>query len=118
MCPRPCGVLATECEGVDLNAVDQDGKTDVQFAIDSKHWDLVLFFCRECGASMKGVNLPGPAQAGHLEIVRFLAKECEGVDLNAVDSNQRTALHLASSAGNLEMVRFLATECEPSHKPS
>lgn len=47
------------------------------------------------------------AKNNRLEVVNFLLDNLDNVDLNAVDIERQTALHLAAVGGHIEIVQKL-----------
>ena len=47
---------------------------------------------------------------GHLEIVKFLVKDCEA-DVNKTNKWDKTPLHYAAEEGRIDVVQFLVQDC-------
>ena len=78
----------------------------INIAADRGHLEFCRFFAKVSVTKSYKVSLLLSAQAGHLEVSKFLHEEIE--DKNSLRTNQFiTAQHLAAKNGHLEIYKFL-----------
>ena len=99
--------LIEDC-GTDVNVKSRDGWTPLHYAAKFGDVDIVKFLLNN-GAKIYNYDphvLNVAANGGHLNLVKFLIKDC-GADINVKDNDGWTPLHFAAAFGSLDIVKFL-----------
>ncbi|TMW69653.1 hypothetical protein Poli38472_001809 [Pythium oligandrum] len=97
--------------GLDVNAVDDFGRSALHFAVKGKNLDIVEYLVKEHGQDVKAVGMNGitllhtACEAGSLEIVKFLLER--GLDVSTAAADGWTGFHYAIESGNLELAEYL-----------
>ncbi len=106
-----CGIARLLIDnGVDVNAVNEDGVTAIRMAIFNGHQDLVQLLIENgadvCAADQDGVTaIQAAAMHNRTEIVRLLIEN--GADVNAAGKGGLTAMQIALSDNRKELMRVL-----------
>ncbi|TFK19421.1 ankyrin, partial [Coprinopsis marcescibilis] len=101
-------------EGVDFNLTGRWGETALYAAVLNRHTGVVEVILSRRGVDVnraiatwhKDTPLARASCSGQLHIVQLLL-EVEGIDVNAVDADQKTALMLAVQEGHHNIVKVL-----------
>ena len=95
-------------EGVDIDIVDNKGRTALMFAIYTGHTKIAkLLIGAGINSSINGITeLMIAAYIGDIGHVKRLI-EIDNADLEAYDSHRRTAVMFGTLGGNIEVVEFL-----------
>ncbi len=109
-------VLSQEGASVDVNAVDEDGRTLLHWASGAGHLEVVEYLLSVFGASVSAntadeegwTPLLSACSAGRLGVARRLASA--GARGEARTSSGGTALHFASSKGHADVAAFVAQQ--------
>ncbi len=102
--------LLLTTKGLDVNAIDRDGRTALHWASLGGHIDIVECLV-EHGANVAEKDkynytlLHWAAQGGHAGVVKYLVEH--GANVNAKSKYGITALHWASLGGHIDTARYL-----------
>ncbi|GMH42769.1 hypothetical protein BSKO_10688 [Bryopsis sp. KO-2023] len=101
-----------------VNVKDIYGGTPIMDALRHKHHEIVMFL-RHHGASLHPDKIKSDlfkaAAEGDVNHVQLLVQT--NVDLNALDHNCRSILHIAAARGHLDLVQYLCLRPEVQKSP-
>ncbi|GMN38168.1 hypothetical protein TIFTF001_007403 [Ficus carica] len=102
-------VSAMVDSGADVKHRDSDGRSLLASALDSGNFDifkiLIASGC-EIDNSIDRV-LHEAAAKNRVDLIEILCKSRSRIDVNSVDSINRTAIHVAAARGHVEALKFL-----------
>ena len=106
--------LLLTAPGIDVNKVDNEGKTPLYVASWKGHSEVVSLMLAKEGVNMNQAMNDGStplfiaSQKGHTEVVRLMLT-APGIDVNKADNEGKTPLYIASrnNNGHLAIIRLL-----------
>lgn len=94
--------------GADVNGKDSDGKSMISTAIRGGDVEVLkILIASSCGVDNSVDRVLHEAAAlNRLDLMRVLCAGFKGFDVNSVDSNGRTPIHVAAVKGYVEVIKF------------
>jgi len=94
-------------QGADVHIKDKKHKTALVYAIEKNRIKVIMYLSEKANKTEvkeEDDELFSAAKEGDMDLVAY---QLSRRDINSVDKDGKTALHIASEAGQLEMVAFL-----------
>ncbi|KAE9460525.1 hypothetical protein C3L33_07540, partial [Rhododendron williamsianum] len=107
---HPYFVSALIDAGADVNNRDSEGKSVASLAVRKGDVDSVRIILTESGFKIDNsmdTLLHNAAAVDRVDIMEVLCLGFQDIDVNSVDSNGRTALHVAAVCGKVNSIQFL-----------
>lgn len=100
--------------GADIYTTDSIGRSCVHIAAHSGQIDSIKYLVEACNVNVESPCLDSTTSAlhfaakeGHKDVLEYILSA--GGNVNAVDKNNRTALHLSTASNKLDIVELLLT---------
>ena len=118
-----CTKYLIETCGCNINSVNNDNLTPLQFASAGNHSDIAIYILSVLSSSKEESSIGGlnslhrAALHGSLDVIKVLTDPSSNhplIDIDAQTLNGTSALHLAAKHGNYDTVKYLVEDCHAS----